>query len=244
LKQRFLERNEREHMMQDKRRHKRFKLDLMEINGKMLLAQKVEIIDISCGGVALRTDRRLSAGREYVIKLGYKKKSIDVKGIVVRCELSNIEERSDGESVSIYSAGVMFKDMPSNMVADFINSIEHDKKEAVPVTVDRRLNVRFYITAPLENTLSFPAQFTVTEISLCGMLIRTEQALEVESRIPMGLSLQGDRAINFIGRVASCRMTEDPEKAHYDIGVEFLDLTDEDKMLLTAFIDYLAGDAR
>jgi len=38
----------------DKRRHKRFRLDLREINGKMILAHKVEIIDISLGGVALK----------------------------------------------------------------------------------------------------------------------------------------------------------------------------------------------
>ena len=229
-------------MMKDNRRHKRFKLDLMELNGKMILAQKVEIIDISLGGVALKTDRRLNVGREYSIKLGYKGKSIDVKGVIVRCELSKIEERSDGESISIYSAGIMFKDIPSNTIADFINSIEHDKRDAVPMTVDRRVNVRFYINVPLDNTLNFPAQFKVKEISLSGMLIQTEQALGIESLIPMGLSFQDDKSVNFMGRVASCRMTDDNGKAHYEIGVEFKDLTDKDRTLLKTFIDYLAGD--
>jgi len=101
--------------VQDKRRHKRFRLDLMEINGKMILADRVEIIDISLGGVALKTDRRLNVGKEYLIKLGYKGESIDMKGTIIRCELSNIEEGSDGECVSIYSAGIMFKYMPSTI---------------------------------------------------------------------------------------------------------------------------------
>jgi c-di-GMP-binding flagellar brake protein YcgR len=203
------------------------------------MAQKVEIIDISLGGVALKTDRRLNVGREYSIKLGYKGKSIETKGIIVRCELSKIEERSDGESVSIYSAGIMFKDMPSNTIEDFINSIEHSKKDEV--TVDRRINVRFYINIPLDNTLNFPAQFKVKEISLSGMLIQTEHALEIENVIPMGLSIQADKPVNFMGRVASCRMTEDKGKAQYEIGVEFKDLTDKDRTLLNIFIDYLAG---
>jgi hypothetical protein len=214
----------------------------MELNGKMIMAQKVEIIDISLGGVALKTDRRLNIGREYLIKLGYKRKSIDVKGTIIRCELSNIEEGSDGNSVSIYSAGIMFKDIPSNTIADFINSIEHDKREAVPVTVDRRINVRFYINTPLDNTLDFPTQFKVKDISLSGMLIQTEQVLGVESVIPMGLSLQTDKPVNFMGRVVSCRMTEDKGKALYEIGVEFKDLTDKDRTLIKTFIDYLAGD--
>lgn len=226
--------------MQDKRRHKRFRLDLMGINGKMILADRVEIIDISLGGVALKTDRRLNVGKEYLIKLGDKGKSIEVKGIVVRCELSTIEERSNGARVSIYTAGMMFKDVSPDAIADFLKSIEQDKKEAMPVMVDRRLTVRFYITTPWEKTLCFPAEFKVKEISLSGMLIQTDQALETESMIPMGLSLKADNPVNFIGRVASCRMTEDKGEAHYEIGVEFKDLTDTDRTSLKTFIDYLA----
>jgi c-di-GMP-binding flagellar brake protein YcgR len=135
---------------------------------------------------------------------------------------------------------MMFKDVSPDKIADFLNSIEQHKKEEVPVMVDRRLTVRFYITTPWEKTLSFPAQFKVKEISLCGMLIQTEQALGIESMIPMGLSLQADNPVNFIGRVASCRMVGDQGQAHYEIGVEFTDLTDEDRTLLKAFIDYLA----
>ena len=226
--------------MLDKRRHKRFRLDLMEINGKMILADRVEIIDISIGGVALKTDRRLNVGKEYLLKLGDKGKSIDVKGIIVRCELSKIEERCNGEKVSIYTAGMMFKDVSPDTIADFLNSIEQDKKEAMPVMADRRFAVRFYITTPWEKTLCFPAQFKVKEISLSGMLIQTDQALGIESMIPMGLSLKADSPVNFIGRVASCRVTEDTGQAQYEIGVEFKDLTDTDRTSLKTFIDYLA----
>lgn len=226
--------------MQNKRRHKRFKLDIMDVNGKMISAHKVDIIDISLGGVALKTDRRLYVGKEYLIKLENKGKSVDIKGVIVRCELSGIEVISDGEGVSIYSAGMMFKDTSSNAIADFINSLGKDKKQAASVAVDRRLNVRFFITAPGEKTLSFPAQFKVKDISLSGMLIRTELALETESMVPMGLSLQPvDAPINFIGRVVSCRAAEDNGQTHYEIGVEFKDLTSKDRTLLKTFIDYL-----
>jgi len=229
--------------MLDKRRHKRFRLDLMEINGKMILANRVDIIDISLGGVALKTDRRLNVGKEYLIKLGDKGKSIDVKGIIVRCELSKIEERSNGGRVSIYTAGMMFKDVSPDTVADFLDSIGQDKKEEVPVAADRRHTVRFYITTPWEKTLCFPAGFKVKEISLSGMLIQTDQALEIESMIPMGLSLKPGDPVNFVGRVASCRMTEAAGQAHYEIGVEFKDLTDKDRTSLKTFMDYLSSNA-
>ena len=226
-------------MIQDKRRHKRFRLDVVEINGKMILAQKVEIIDISQGGIGLNTDRRLNVGKEYLIKLEDKGSLIDVKGIIVRCELSKIEERNSGERVPIYTAGMMFKDVPLNKITDLLNSIEKHKKKEALVIADRRLAVRFYITTPWEKTLSFPTQFKVKDISLSGMLIQTEEALEIGCMIPMGLSLKADNPVNFIGKVASCRIARDRETAFYEIGVEFADLTDEGRTLLKQFIDYL-----
>ena len=227
-------------MTYDKRRHKRFRSDLMELYGKMILAQKVEIIDISLSGVALKTDRKLNIGREYPLRLVWKGKTLDVWGVVVRSELIGIEEGDSGKNVSIYRAGVMFKDASSNTIADFINSIESDKKEAVSVMVDKRLNVRFDITTPGEKTLSFPTQFKVQEISLSGILIQTEQALSIESMIPMWLSLKTDKHISFIGRVASCQRIEDKGQAHFEIGMEFKDLTNKDITLLNTFIDYLS----
>ncbi len=227
--------------MQDKRRHKRFKLDVIEINGKMSLADKVKIIDISLGGIAIKADRRLNIGREYMVRLEDKGKSIDVRGVVVRSELSGIEERGKDERVSIYTAGMLFKDGQSSKISQFLNSIEQHRKKEVPVTIDRRLSVRFNITAPGEQTLSFPAQFKVKEISLSGMLIRTDQMLVQGSVIPMGLSLNADDHVNFNGRVASCRSTELQGQTHYEIGVAFSDLTDKDRALIKTFIDYLAS---
>jgi Tfp pilus assembly protein PilZ len=224
--------------MQEKRRHKRFQLDVMEISGRMILAEKVEIVDISLGGIALKTDRRLNVGKEYLIKLRDKGKRIDVKGVIVRCELSKIEERCNGERVPIYTAGMMFKDVAPDEITDFLNSIEQHKKREEPAA-DRRLTVRFYITTPWEQTLSFPSQFKVKEISLNGMLIQTEEALGMESMIPMGLSLKAGNPVNFIGRVASCRMAGAKGQTLYEIGVEFTGLTEEDRTSLKAFIEYL-----
>jgi len=109
-------------MMLEKRRHKRFKLDLIELNGTLNLATKVEIIDISFGGVALKVDRRLNIGKECLFKLEDERNSIDVKGVVVRCKLSGFEERYNRDRVSIYTAGMRFQEGSADTVADFIRS--------------------------------------------------------------------------------------------------------------------------
>jgi c-di-GMP-binding flagellar brake protein YcgR len=227
--------------MQDKRRYQRFRADLVEINGKMSLADKVQILDISLGGVSLKADRRLNIGKEYMIKLQEKGLSLEVKGTVVRSELTGIEQKADGQGISIFTAGMMFKEGYADKIAEFLKPFEQTPKRAeTPYAADRRLNVRFNITTPEHKILSYPLQFKVQSVSLGGMLIHTEQSVEINSMIPMELSLNVDTSVKFIGRVVSCIMTEHTDQSLYKIGVEFTELTDEDTRQLKTFIDYLS----
>jgi hypothetical protein len=212
----------------------------VELDGKMYLIDNVEILNISFGGVSLKADRELNIGKEYLLTLVKKGKSIDVKGIAVRSALSSSEERTNGERVTLYTASMKFKDGQTEKIADFLNLIEQHKKEEVPVMVDQRRSVRFHITIPVETVLSHSAKFKVKKISLSGMLIQSEQALEINGMIPMGLSFNAGDPVNFIGRVASCQMANDKGQAYYAIGVEFTDLTDKGRTLLKTFIDDLA----
>ena len=227
--------------MKNMRRYKRYGLDLIDVKGKMGLSDKVEILDISLGGVAFKADRRLNPGREYMIKLQDKEKTLNITGIIVRSELSGMEERDNGESVSIYAAGMQFKDGSADQVADFLKSTVQVQKETEPVPGERRVNVRFQITGQHENVLSYPAHFRVKTISLSGMLIQTDQTLGIESKVPMELSLNDGTTVNFIGRIVSCQMKEDKGQTNYEIGSEFIDLTDKDKTLLQTFIDQWAA---
>jgi Tfp pilus assembly protein PilZ len=227
--------------MQEKRRHERLKLDVVELHGKMSLAEKVEIIDISLGGVSLKADRRLNIGKEILLKLQERGASVDLKGVVVRSELSGIEENAAGERVAVYAAGLMFKDDQTNKIVTFFNSIMQGMQKDVSAGVDRRLNVRFQIIDPQEKILGLPSQFKVKVISPGGMLIQTDHALDVESTVPMSLSLSADKAVNFIGRVASCQLIEMHGQPQYEIGVAFGELTDQDRKLITLFIDYMGA---
>jgi hypothetical protein len=226
--------------MNNTRRHKRYYLELNDLTGKMSLSDKVEILDIGPGGVAFKADRRLNPGREYTIKLQDKGNTLNVSGTIVRSELKGIEARDSGESVSIYAVGMQFKDGSADQVADFLKSIVQQQKETAPLPEERRLNVRFQITDLNEHILSYPANFNVKTISLSGMLIQTDQALGIDSSVPMELSLNDGTSVNFIGRIVSCHMKENKGQTHYDIGSEFTDLTDNEKTLLQTFIDQWA----
>lgn len=173
--------------MKNKREHTRF--DLIDLQGKMILANKVEIVDISLGGVALKVDRRLDVGREYMIKLGDKVRSIDVRGVVVRATLVGMEAGPDGEGVLIYAAGMKFKEGSEEKITAFLNSVEHRVKTDEAPIAERRSTVRFQITTPQEKVLVYPSNFKVKDITLSSMLIDSDQPLKKETLIPMELYL-------------------------------------------------------
>ena len=110
-------------MLLEKRRHKRFGLDLIDMSGKLSSSDHVEIFDISFGGVGLKVDRRLSVGKEYLFTLiKDKDTSIEVNGIAARCKLTEIEEGHGGERVLTYTAGMRLADGSQDMIADFIRN--------------------------------------------------------------------------------------------------------------------------
>ncbi len=92
--------------MDEKRRYKRFSVDIMEINGKMVLASYVKILDISIGGVSFKANRRLNMGSEYSLKMENKRRELTVKGIIVRSTLSESIEDSPGQ----YCPGLLCRD--------------------------------------------------------------------------------------------------------------------------------------
>jgi Tfp pilus assembly protein PilZ len=232
------EEGSRSYIMRNMRKHKRFKLDLLGLSSRVSLVGKVKLIDISLGGVAIKADRKLNIGKECLMMLGYEGKYINVKGIVVRSELSGIEKQADGETSTIYSVGIFFKDESAGTVKDFLDSIENNKKTRVPEQADWLYSdILFCITTSNDKVLNLPTQFGVKDISQKGIIIQTDLELKIDSIVLLELSIGTCDPVSFVGKVVSCRMPQGQVLANYDVGVEFLELTDRDSSLLTRFID-------
>jgi hypothetical protein len=226
-------------IMHDKRRYKRFRLNVREINGKMTLVTEVRIIDISMSGVALKVNKRLNIGSDYKLKLEGKK-AISIRCTVVWCSLIETRKVSQEEMIPIYAVGMQFRDMTPEEVAELQNLIENHKIEEVCATGGTRLNIRFHIKDPDNALLMYPGDFKVKVISLSGMLIECSRNFAIESRIPMEMFIHDDSPITFVGRVASCREIAIEGRKQYDIGIAFLELTERDREALTSFIDHCA----
>lgn len=223
--------------MRNKREHPR--IEKITIQGKITLAYKVEIIDISLGGIALKLDKRLEVGREYLIKLGDTGHCIDVRGTVVRSTLIGMEAGAEGESVLIYEVGVKFKDCSEDKITAFINSVEqHPKEEGSPIA-ELRLNVGFRISTPQNKVLVFPADFSVEDMTHSSMIIHSDQPLQKGNMVSIELYLNDENHLNFTGKVFSCQKMEDKDPAFCKIEMTYTDLAEKDQATLKKFIDYL-----
>jgi c-di-GMP-binding flagellar brake protein YcgR len=233
--------------MHERRRYKRFKVEGMGIESKVFFVKNVKIIDMSVGGMSVETDKRMDPGSKHILKLKYKNKVISIKSIVARCSLCKSQKSLSGEVIPIYNAGLEFINVPDEMRSEIAKFIEDhrkeiDKKVDIYESSGHRLYIRFQIVTP-EETSDFFESCKVKELSLGGMLIKSEHAQEIENRLQMEVFLPEGEPIMLLGRVASCLSIKDMVPKLYDIGIEFLEMSDEDRERLKKFIYHVEGSS-
>jgi hypothetical protein len=224
--------------VQDLRKHKRYRLDIVDLKSKLSLVGDVEIRNISAGGAALRAERKMNIGKECLMSLSYGGNKANIKGIIIRSELSGIEERG-GEHVTMYSAGVVFKEESAHTVKEFLASVEQARKTEVPEGTDWLFrNVRFSMTTPEEEVLRFPARFSIEEISRSGIIIETDYPLQEDYMVLLELWFDSRSPVEFMGKVVSSR-TDMNSHERYHVGIEFSELTEQDQSLITELMEYV-----
>jgi hypothetical protein len=226
--------------MSEHRHHKRFVVEGMEINGKMLFATEVFVLDVSISGMSFKADRRLDIGKEYTLRLQDHDRAIAVKGVVVWSRLVGSKEGCDGDSIPVYAAGMKFTNVLSESISEIISFIESHERQGHDQGPGQRLSgIRFAITNPGRAVLQFPSHYLVKKISAGGMLIESDQALVQEERFPMELSVPEEETITFTGRVASCLAVSVKGVEHFDIGIEFIEMAVHHRKKLHDFISML-----
>ncbi|MFZ5907317.1 MAG: PilZ domain-containing protein [Nitrospirota bacterium] len=234
---------------EEKRRHKRIAVDILDITGKITLANSVKILNISVGGVLLKVDRQLHVDRSYELRLGGKGKHLAITAMVVRSELSESVSDSAGNIIPIYSVGMQFINTSGEKMhemAEFIKEYYREyQREEFPVTEDLtrisglRLHVRFHIDEPENASVYSEDTYKVKKLSLGGMLVEGEHELPLEARLPMEITLPGEKLITVLGRIAMCEPVAETESRRFESGIEFVDMPDQDRQALQSFINTL-----
>jgi hypothetical protein len=227
--------------MQDKRRHKRYALDFIDINSNMVFAKNVKLIDISIGGISLKADRRLNMAGNYKLRIEYEDNVLKIRGVVVWSRLSESMRDNRGNIVPLYSAGMQFKEVTDQKIDDivqFIKNYNPEKLEDVDIIIPKSLRIHLMVPFDLskEAYLQCEDNCTVKELSADCMLMESGSAMEIDETLPIEIIINEEILIKFIGKVASCMLIQNKKPASYEIGMDFLDLMGKDRDVLYEFI--------
>jgi hypothetical protein len=226
--------------LSNRRRHRRFTVDFMEIQGRASFTSDIAIRDLSIAGVSLVTDRRLEKGSEYSLNIGDHELDITVKGIVKWCSVLYDTDNLPGEARLRYAAGLQFSFLTHDEVASLARFIERhfiDKHTVVdiPEVSGSRFRIRFHLDHEEMATMKVDETYRIKQLSLGGMLFESDHAFERETRLHMELAIPDNISLDFVGRVTSC--IPSPEKpAYFDVGIEFRTMHEPSKIKLKEFI--------
>jgi hypothetical protein len=219
----------------ENRRHPRYIVE--DIHGNVLYTSDIEVLNISVDGAAIETPRRLEVNREYTFRINCKDISLNLKGNVVWALLTTRSKKDTQASVPVYRAGIKFTDVLSEKAKALLKYIEENREKR---TGTRLGGIRFNIANAKNITIGLPRKYSVKKISLSGMLVEAEYPLSLDDQYDIELFLNGS-AIAIVGRIAYCRKI-DAHLSQYDIGIEFVTLTDSDREVLQHFLGTLEDE--
>ena len=220
-------------MSDNKRKNKRYAIE--GIQGNVLYTSDLDVINISLDGAAIETTRRLELNREYTFKIKCREACINIRGRVVWAILKTKEQQDSKMIIPVYRAGIRFNEMLSEKTELLRDFIEESKLK----TIENRLGgVRFKIADSEDVKIGFPQQYKVRKISLSGMLIETEYPLDPGSVSDIELFLN-ETILNIVGRISNCKKVETGDSVKYDIGIEFMKISENDEKILLDFLDAL-----
>jgi c-di-GMP-binding flagellar brake protein YcgR len=215
----------------EKRRHKRHDVD--SIHGRMVYSKDINILNISMDGAAIATTQRLSITREYPLKLKFGNVDMSLKGRVVWSVLSHSMTLQNGEVVPVYKVGIRFTNILSEAASQLIAYIEERRTNPLEKRV---LGVRFKVSQAEDAEIDLTCTYTIKKISLGGMLIETDTALEQDSLHEMEISID-HATLSVAVRIANCTQIRRDNTVKYNVGIEFVKVSDEDMKVLQSYIE-------
>lgn len=228
--------------MDDERRHKRVSCKDKNIHCRVQFSTDVNLLNISTSGGAIKLNKQLHIGKEYIINMKRGDNIISVKGTVVWEKLVASEKNKSGDLVPVYRAGIQFRNIlteEGQKIIDFIS------ENLVPAELKARLGgIRIDISGSESDVLiNNNKNFKILKMSLSGMLLKTDVSLETGDTCWMELHLTDNRSpVHVVGKVVSSRQIGDDKHLHYETAMEIIKIGNDDRAVLARYIDALIED--
>lgn len=212
------------------RQHDRFSTE--NVLGSFSFTVEASVLNLSLGGLAVRTHTQLSIGRKYRFQLGATADAVQMTGSVRWCRMSGTVKQETGDIVPVYDAGISFDDVLTEKAEELLHFMEKN----ITVDLKRRIAGRFKIESSDPLVLESDSEFLVQQISISGMMIEAEVALKPETGVELEMRL-GRRSFISPGRVIYlAEIALQDEALRYRMGVEFVRTSKEKKRVLEDFI--------
>lgn len=225
-------------MEKEKRRHDRFVVENMDI-GVSVFNTRVELTDIGLGGVCIKTSKRLKPASRHYIRLGRNGISQKLHCTVLWEDIVGSLRNASGRFVPFYKAGIEFGDNYFEATDELRNFIDFDGTPEEPRYDNERRTrgQRFRVYESESAELFYHQAYSVMQICMGGVLVKSVQALPTGKKLPMELCLERENfIIKFLGRAVSCNLIEAETEKYFSIGIEFVQMDDPDRLRLEDFI--------
>ena len=159
-----------------------------------------------------------------------------LQGRVVWCQPVDPQRDAAGESVPTYHAGLRFDGILDPKGEKLLEIF----REGVVLSFGQRLCTRFRLATPRPVNLDAEHELEVRKLSRTGMLIETELAAELNSECELEIQL-AETQLRTRGRIAYLIDHPGDDDAqrrgpHFQLGVEFLALSERDRETLDQFL--------
>ena len=226
--------------MVDRRLHQRFTANVLDMHGMAAHIKVVRILDMSLNGISLKIDGRLDVGRTCILKINGKGRVLNVKSMVV-WSLLDKHIKVLNNFIPIYKVGLKFIDVPKEQMIEVIGFIENhkqkiDKQVDILAASGLRQRVRFQIEAPEKALLVCRKDYKIKNLSFGGMLIESQDQLDIGENLYMEIIPSKDEWIKVSGKVVSHFLIKKSNHTHCDIGIEFCDMLEKDREMLKEVI--------
>ncbi len=127
-------------VMNERRKQKRFELNVLRVHSALVFTEKVKVLDISMNGISLESTRCLNLGHSYGLRLADEKKIFSLKGNVVWSSLIESRKGPFGNVTPVYKVGMNFIGMSPEKGIEFLNFILENHRDRIytpPVSISQ-----------------------------------------------------------------------------------------------------------
>ena len=227
--------------MENKRRHKRFTIEAIDVRNKVILFKPINVIDIGVYGLACKIDKKLEPRIHYTLNLRGKRKTVSLKGIVARSSGHSQVVNPRGKKRPLYTVGFQFVDMTTEQINELIHFInEHTHKDYSLRKLNKldglRLSVRIPIRNPVKDILNYVESHTIKNLSYGGILIEAKQKVEPGTSHLMEIVVPKQKPIKIVGEIIRCSVVGHVDTHLFQIGIAFIDISERDRKRIKEII--------